>query len=397
MFPTADNEEISKHDVIVEEPNRVQVRFPTAYGIFHTMEDRISSPQAFPLDWAADYDHANIDKAFGVLENKLLRIESEIVTASGYFLLPVYFGSLPLFALVLKFPSLFKQETTSFHLYFSALTNLHAAIKVALTDDIIRSELLRSWIAASLKNLSDRRVLEQDGGCTIEERLRVMEEMLFGKSSVDSEHSKKQYKLGDPQQSRNGGVLGKDWKSWLLGIPSLPIKELRSVEAENTRLWKLWTIERRLVEQNHDLRLSRWFEEAEFFSDSDGGHDEWVCKKHLPRLRRLFEVAGFKATAVPAATCHSWLAQTLQQLKELIPKKAGNTDVPAPLSAPRSLFCPVQNAFSLQMDGRGIGKSVRGQKQVSQRNLRLRVRKSSGLHHQQGISESEGGVLQIVW
>ncbi len=103
LFKDARDEQISSHDLIVECANPWQHRFPTAFGAFHTLEDRVSSPQAFPLDWATDYDHSAVDRAFGQLENALLGLTEEQTDGSlGYFMLPVYFGSLPLFSLALK-------------------------------------------------------------------------------------------------------------------------------------------------------------------------------------------------------------------------------------------------------------------------------------------------------
>lgn len=306
------DEEISKYDLILEMPTDEQIRFPTAYSLFHTSEGRTSSPQAFPLEWAPDYEHAWVDKEFAKLENRLLGLtdaegnEIKQDKELGYFLLPVYFGSLPLFTLVLRFPTVFPPQSTEFQVYFSALANLHSEVKVALDDELIRTELLRPWIAASLDAL-DACKKEM----SLPEKVSILENMLFG--SIAKGEGPRNFKAAGI--TRDGGVLGKDWKSWVLGIPSYPIKKLRSVEAENTRLWTLWEQEKRRVLLDPDLLISSWFQAGDFFSPldgtDDGPHDNWECKTHLPRLRRMFELVGIQS----AADDDSWLRTAISKLE----------------------------------------------------------------------------------
>ena len=313
LFPEAPDGVISAIDLIVEVPKDWQVRFPTAYGIFHTFEDRVSSPQGFPLDWASDYEHAPIDEAFNGLEAVLLGLREpgptgkkiEFLDECGkqdkrdpsYFLLPIYFGSLPLFALALKFPILFAPESTDYQVYFSAITNLHAEIKVALTDECIQSELLSPWIAATLDALviHDTRGEEasyiSEACDVITSRLDELEERLFG-TIVEVETCQRPFSVAGNR--RIGGVLGKDWKSWVLGVPSFSIRYMRSVEAENTRLWKLWQGEKERALLDHELRISYWFEKAKFFESSIGAHDSWKQMPHQERLAALKSIAGIE-------------------------------------------------------------------------------------------------------
>lgn len=316
------DEKISKYDLILEMPSDEQIRFPTAYSLFHTSEGRTSSPQAFPLEWAPDYDSSWVDKEFAKLENRLLGLtdadDSKIKQDKeiGFFLLPVYFGSLPLFTLVLRFPAVFPPQSTEFQVYFSALANLHSEIKVALDDDFIRTDLLCPWIAASLDAL-DACKKEM----SLPEKVNILENMLFG--SIAKVEGPRNYKAAGIM--RDGGVLGKDWKSWILGIPSYPIKKLRSVEAENTRLWNLWEQEKKRVLLDPDLLISSWFQAGDFFSPldgtDDGPHDNWECKTHLPRLRRMFELVGVECTAQSSPVDDSWLQAALSELSKEIAKE----------------------------------------------------------------------------
>lgn len=322
LFVKANDSEISKHDLIVEAPTSVQLRFPTAYGLFHTLEARTSSPQAFPLEWAPDYEHSEVDVEFGTLENRLLGLSgtdgkpTENDREVGYFLLPVYFGSLPLFCLALRFPQVFPAESTDHGVYSSALVNLHSEIKLVFTDDFIRSEVIRPWANASLNATS---LIQSQP--ELEDRVRILEKLLFGSQTSPrtiSDESSCGYELAG--QQRFGGVLGKDWKSWVLGIPSYSIKKLRSVIMENTRLWHLWAEEKELILKNHERRLSDWFQQGRFFIDAeDGGHDWWLCKKHLARLHRMFQIAGFQVSPLlPNNNADdSWLVHAIAKLKML--------------------------------------------------------------------------------
>ena len=75
LFPGDHDAKISKYSLISELPNSDQRRFPTAYGLFRSIEDRISSPQAFPLKWAHDYDQSDVDGKHNDLEELILGIK----------------------------------------------------------------------------------------------------------------------------------------------------------------------------------------------------------------------------------------------------------------------------------------------------------------------------------
>jgi hypothetical protein len=238
--------------------------------------------------------------------------------APSYFLLPVYFGSLPLFTLVLKFPSLFEPENTDFQVYFSTLANLHAEIKVALTDDLIRVGVLRQWITSALDVLSGQRTPGNEEVFSLEDRLDILEKKLFGvkvePANMSSVACEADGAMFDDTQ-HIGGVLGKNWKSWLLSIPSFSIKKLRSVQVENTRLWKLWIQEKELVRHSVEFRLAYWFEEARFFekADNNDGHEYWLCGLHLSRLHSMFVIAGLQPEEKTSDNDDKWLQKGLEK------------------------------------------------------------------------------------
>ena len=284
--------------MISELPNSDQRRFPTAYGLFRSIEDRISSPQAFPLKWAHDYDQSDVDGKHNDLEELILGIKKTARSGNtfkdkdlerGYFILPVFFGSLPLFALVLKFPNLLPVASTGASVFHAALTNLHDQIKVVFDDRFVRNHIISPFIASALEALhtqtcSDNKSALPHRNDRIGTYLDLIEDRLFGLPHEDSART--------TWKDREGGVLNREWKSWVLTIPSQPIKELQSAQAENARLWSIWEAEKERALLDHALRISYWFEEADFFGKK--AHDEWKAGIHVPLLAKILEIAGAK-------------------------------------------------------------------------------------------------------
>ena len=290
LFSFPQNNNIAKYSLLLEKPSRDQLDYPSAYGAFETVLGRSSSMQSLPLIWASDYEATEVDKAFFELEMPTLGLKLNGVwpgekTPPSYFMLPIYFGSLPLLALALKFPSKFNPRTTGFEVFFSTLSNLHNIITVSLTDYVIRMHIVRPWIEGVLSN--PKQWPKKCDNISLTEKLDILETYIFGKRLTRNISNNRQcYHCGHDQ--RIGGVLGMEWKSWVLGLPTYPINKLASVEAMNTRLWNIWQQEKELAARDVDLRISRWFEEGRFFSDK--AHDNWVCSIHFRCLREMFTI-----------------------------------------------------------------------------------------------------------
>lgn len=352
LFSNVKDEEIRKHDFILEQPNEFQERFPTGYGHFHTLLARISSSQAFPLSWAYDYNKCKVDKLYDKLETPNLcftetceagTIAAPVASQSpAFFIVPIFFGSLPLFCLVLKFPPRFKVGSTDASVYSAIFENLYRQIRLVWDRTFFQREVLRPFLATALDGLHrffnypltgvsiEKEAPDGSGTCSacrcpkctaegvsahsscgvIEYYLELIRQHLDGSASWDADFENDHTKLG--------GALGKPWKSWLLTIPSVPIKELDASKEENRILVAAFREEAQLAMQDHERRLSYWFEQGHFFEEADdGGHEYWMCSRHVARLRRMFGIAGFTFESPPNAADEAWLATAINILRRL--------------------------------------------------------------------------------
>ena len=294
--------EISSHPLLVEHPSREQTHYPSALGVFQTLCASTSSAQAFPVDWAPDYEKTPADKAIGKLELPVLGLDDqgrwgEDKSPASYFMVPFYFGSLPLFCLALKFPRTFDPKATGFDVYYSTIKSIHDSIMVIFTDEQIKQLILRPWIEKVITS-------PQWKSCKIPDILEKVEFHLFGEEGNDpvmGENSSINFCLdGMP---RHGGALGREWKSWLLGLPSQPIKTMVSVQAQNARFWRLWNEEKDFASKDPALRISLWFEEGGFFEDEV--HDDYCNEGHPKRLHCMFARLGYKDELCNTAAPHA--------------------------------------------------------------------------------------------
>lgn len=328
LFPTLDDQKISAYDFILEDPNNFQLRFPTGYGHFQTLLSRVSSQQAFPLSWAYNYERSKVDEEYDKLETPNLCFREkatetshwrgpESTTKPAFFLLPVYWGSLPLFVLVLKFPPRFPIESTDAQVYQSTLQNLHRQIKLIFTESFLTNDIISPFLSRCLDALHQlfnpphkhaQEGISRPGDCEycgcvqcntegisthlgtgsagacerIEFYLNLIRERLDGRKRWDAEFEENHIALG--------GVLGGRWKSWLLTIPSIPIKQLESTKTENRVLIRLFREEAKRALLNHELRISYWFQEGGFFDGQ--AHEQWREDVHPGLLRQMFTLAG---------------------------------------------------------------------------------------------------------
>lgn len=286
---------VRNFELLAENPSPVQERFPSAYGVYQTLLSRSSCPQAFTLKWASDYDHTTVDRAFERIEEEAIGIsalreiqDKKCITLiddknpPSFFMVPIYCGSLPLFAIALKFPAFFDPARTGFDVFLSTVSSLHDSIKVLLNPDRLRQNIVRPWIENCL--LADWS--QAAPKASPEEKLQFLENYLFG-HQIEQESPLAEtlaYRLGD--NLRISGVLSKEWKSWILGLPSFPIKKMAKTIEENRRLWKIWENEKEISLLDPALRISLWFQDGKFFEDK--AHEHFDCSVHLPRLREMF-------------------------------------------------------------------------------------------------------------
>jgi SAM-dependent methyltransferase len=318
---------ITAHPLLAENPSRAQTQFPSANGIFQTCLARSSSAQAFPVRWAPDYELTDVDHELGKLELEVLGLDSdgkwrdEDAAATSFFLVPFYYGSLPLFCLALSFPKHFDPSTTGFEVFYSSIKSLHDSIMVLITDEVLAGEIVRPWLE---RTLSDPRWMtgsESGVSRSLEEKLNITEEYLFGQSNTGL--VKEAHQLGP---RTNKGVLEREWKSWILGLPSQPIKDFVGVKAFNHRLRTIWQREMEIAMLDPALRISLWFQDGMFFEDVPGGvkgHEAWFCRHHLKRLRKMFQKLGHSVD-IKDELDDSWLPGAVSYLMKGKTEKNGD-------------------------------------------------------------------------
>lgn len=318
LFRGRDDKSIFQLRTILEPPERHQLRYRSAYALYQTMLDLVSSPESFPLFKLPGYECSGVDWIYEDMEIRHLSLTGKgVITSNSFFILPVYYGSLPICVLILPSIRSFTRPATNSDVYQSIFLNLHDQIRLLFTHDFLKNRILSPFLARALDGLMLKPDCTEEGAKiqpvgpvsdVVELSLNVIRKRLDGATSWNAEF--------EPNHVLLGGVLGKPWKSWLLTIPSIPIKELDRTKSENRILIDLFREEAKRALMDHELRLSYWFEQGGFFEDSDdGGHDYWLCKK---RLRHMFLIAGYPSIPVISAIPDDrWLSGVVNWLNEL--------------------------------------------------------------------------------
>jgi SAM-dependent methyltransferase len=259
--------------IILEYPNKYQDRFPTAYGLFHTMLSPASSPIALPLTAIPTYRKNLLDVNFECLEGNFLGKSGDEL-ASSYFIVPIYFGLLPLFAVIVGPPKRFPPESTSPQVYSVLAMNLERQLRVVLDENTLRSRLIRPfltnlWLSINedVDKTGDRAVRFQD----IIDQLQI-------------------------------AITLKPWKSWLQALPSMVLRNMEGVKNENNRLKEIIRTEVDIVSNDGFLAVSLALKDVRFFYrphdlSSVDPHEEFVPQVHCDRVIKLQE--RYPPTAPP--------------------------------------------------------------------------------------------------
>lgn len=255
-------------DIVLELPNHVQRRFPTAYGLYNSLLGQVSSPMAFTLEQAAGYQTDVIDEAFDHLEKCLLEPPSapdddgDAVPPQygGFFVIPFYFGSLPLFALLLETPVQFPVDATDAQVYHAIARNLDRQLHVAIHDKDIQSRVVAPFIAKLLGN------------------------------TVPSQLQREKELLGTAWEEALMGT-GKRWKSWIWALPATPIAELESMRVVYNRLaQQLFDQELKRAQERMPEQIAIWFHSERFFSGKS--HDRFENKREVTLEDRRVHLEG---------------------------------------------------------------------------------------------------------
>jgi SAM-dependent methyltransferase len=237
-------------EMVLEEPSQDQDKYPTAYGLFTCVLGRTSSIQVFPLRLIANYQMAPVDRDFNDYEASFF----ESCTADGsvvesdraFFLLPIFFGRLPLFVLVLQFGDTFSELDTGPGLFRSCLLDIHQQVREVIDEQFLRARILRPFLRDAYHQLR----------------------FLVSGSPQDQrspkEISDQAYKDLEVLVLEN--AIEKPWKSWVLALPGTEIKHKRTVIAEQAHLERIVRDEINRLRRDIFFRLSRELEEMGFFA-----------------------------------------------------------------------------------------------------------------------------------
>jgi hypothetical protein len=295
---------LSTTDLILEQPNRQQNRFPTGYGLYHTMLDLVSSPVAFTLSHVPGYEKALVDLAFEVLERQFLKAskmaadsakpESVPVntgntgnnvserTVSSYFMIPFYYGSLPLFTLALEEPNDFPANATNGQVYFSLAQNLDRQLHVIVGEDLIRGRVITPFIKATLEAHLKKAGTRTPLYPTTSENVEIQTEMKDAIIKVKKE-------INIPDEINK--AMNKGWKSWVTALPSHRLISLDGTAFQNDRLKVLATDEYDRFGRDAVSQISAWFQVYEYFCADHNAHDKFLCNVHRGKLIGLIKAA----------------------------------------------------------------------------------------------------------
>lgn len=303
--------------MLLEEPSQDQDKYPTAYGLFTCILGRTSSMQVFPLRLIANYQMAPIDRRFSQYESSFF----EGCTAQGdtaesdraFFLMPVFFGCLPLFVLVLQFGDTFSELDTGPGLFRSCLIDLHQQVREVFDERFLRTRILRPFLRDTYH------------------RLRSSENSLNPRNQNTEELSKSVYTQLEEAVLEHAGY--KPWKSWILALPGTLIRDKRTVKEEQVTLARVVRAEIDRLRRDMFFRFSQELEELEFFAaDNDqrvaeaeeNPHESPTWKHHDIILSKRLDDKSILGSLVDLNNRYEGVVNwTLKRMKLLI--KAGGS------------------------------------------------------------------------
>ncbi|MBI2240126.1 MAG: hypothetical protein HYU59_04895 [Magnetospirillum gryphiswaldense] len=272
LYDSAGNE---KFTMILEEPNLHQDKFHNAYGLYTAILAKITSPTIFSLQEMSDYSITQVDDDFISAEEKYFngRSESNADETSTkektnnngnndeqpFFAIPVYYATLPIFVVVIKFPPRFDRKNLSRRTILEKLDSAHKAILAAMKAIDSRRRMMRNFIrlAASWQP-------EEKG----EDTTAGGEKTWYGDEIEAQFHSHKD----------------KPWKSWLQALPTQCLTDTDIVEIANeTRdLISDFGNAMKFATSDASIRISSVFKHIKFFEGGgdNGGHEKWNLNYH---------------------------------------------------------------------------------------------------------------------
>ena len=281
---------LSRAKYILEDPNPYQTQFPTAYGLYQTLLGSVSSPIAFPLQQVHGYEASAVDIIADAIESSFLdsQLDTQTVTARPdeqqqeaiqgkqfddrgrppYFLMPFYYGSMPLFTLVLESPSGLLEASTDALVYYSLAQNLVRQLQVSLPLEELRWRVIKPFVTAALPVIAT------------------------SKASVDErvDHLMTCWRTGRDSQQ---------WKTWIGTLPSLPVVQVAGVKERNDAVERVVRQMAKAALSSEVYQVSVWFGQSGFFSNES--HDNWAdnapqLQERTNQLEQILKIGSFDSS-----------------------------------------------------------------------------------------------------
>jgi hypothetical protein len=265
--------DLSEIDLVLERPNRIQFTIPTAYSLYHATLDLVSSPIGFTLDSAPEYEKATVDLAYDILEKDFLRLCDAEEGFRSFILVPFYFGSLPLFVLMLEEPTFLPVAATNAQVYAALAVNLEQQLRAVIHDDIFRSRVVVPFVRSAWNKRRD-------------------------------DYDPRAWKARIREAWKR--ATGRPWKSWVTALPSHRLADLAVTELANVKAGKMLEDALDAIGQSPVYKISLELQKVKFFSNgASGGHDKFVPKEHRGQIKGLALLFGTESfrDAAPVTTC----------------------------------------------------------------------------------------------
>jgi SAM-dependent methyltransferase len=292
------------HDLMyVAKPDNVQTRLPTAFGLYMCLLNTVSSSTVIPLSDLNIPNVCKVDKDFGDGREakffndsnpgkEAIAPETEKVQAAGdgdrirsFFVVPFFYADLPLFCLVVNFRDSLPVSTTDHSVYSSILSSVSRLVRQELLSHLERYDgkgLFVTFVDAAVTSLA--------------------------KSESGYIPSAKAIEYLDLRMS---DARNREWKSWLLTLPSHRIRNLALVREEAKTLGRVWDKAKRHARSDIFVRISDWFRAGDFFlrapentgqsmfcdsvttaADTKDPHETYVETTHRLRLETMRKIVG---------------------------------------------------------------------------------------------------------
>ncbi|MDZ7721642.1 MAG: class I SAM-dependent methyltransferase [candidate division KSB1 bacterium] len=251
----ASKDDIPNEQMLVDSIYNTQEKYPTAHGLFMTFLDKVSVSNIIPLtEWKEKLINKvdkcfgdNIEKPFFKKCSKGNKLDKEI----PFFIIPFYFGQLPLFGLVLQVDNVLNKEFLSEAVFYAFFNDVYNLINIEIGKLFRDNEIVGNFVLSSINALAN------------------------------AEGTKNRDDAISDFKRHFAYAREKPWKSWIITLPTVEIKKVKRINAENDEFIQLvesW-LERGKMDE-YDI-VSEFFKRLDFFSG--GNHDE-CCKAHCDIL-----------------------------------------------------------------------------------------------------------------